>query len=61
MCGSYTVTSGWSGQFGAGNGFTVLAVKDTTANLIAYPSYTDNQLAGGAVVADQAWATQPLI
>jgi hypothetical protein len=59
-CGPYTVTSGWSGQFGAGNGFTVLAVKNTGANLISFPSYTDAQLAGGAVVPTHSWATQPI-
>ncbi|KAI1395290.1 small secreted protein [Hypoxylon fuscum] len=50
VCGSYTVTSGWSDQFGVENGFTTLSVADYTAKLIAWPAYTDKQLAGGAVV-----------
>ncbi|KAK6064353.1 hypothetical protein SCUP234_08597 [Seiridium cupressi] len=49
-CGPYTVTSGWSGQFGPGNGFTTLAVVDNTKKKIVWPAYTDKQLAGGAVV-----------
>ena len=27
ICGGFVVTSSWSGQFGPGNGFSVLAVK----------------------------------
>ncbi|CAJ2511205.1 Uu.00g068300.m01.CDS01 [Anthostomella pinea] len=49
-CGAYTVTSGWSGQFGAGQGFTTLSVVDTDSKLIAYPAYTDTQLVNGTVV-----------
>ncbi|KAJ5725667.1 uncharacterized protein N7483_007024 [Penicillium malachiteum] len=49
-CGAFTVTSGWSGQFGAGNGFTTLAVVDNGLDEIIWPAYTDNQLAGGVVV-----------
>ncbi|KAI1087134.1 small secreted protein [Rostrohypoxylon terebratum] len=50
ICGPYTVGSGWSGQFGPGNGFTTLSVVDYAAKLIVWPAYTDNQLANGAVV-----------
>lgn len=49
-CGVYRVTSGWSGQFGPGNGFTTLAVVDQTKNKIVWPAYTDKELANGAVV-----------
>lgn len=60
-CGAYTVTSGWSGQFGAGNGFTTFAVVDYAAGLIVYPAYTDKQVAGGAVVTpDQSYTPQAL-
>ncbi|GAB0138303.1 hypothetical protein EsDP_00006540 [Epichloe bromicola] len=45
--GDYTVTSGWSGQFGEGNGFTTFAVVDNKNRLITYPSYTDGELANG--------------
>ncbi|EON95723.1 putative small secreted protein [Phaeoacremonium minimum UCRPA7] len=55
-CGAYTVTSGWSGQFGAGNGFTTLAVVDNTKHLITWPAYTDKQLVNGvAVKPDQSY------
>jgi hypothetical protein len=27
-CGAFTISSGWSGQFGPGNGFTTLAVTN---------------------------------
>ncbi|OTB01868.1 hypothetical protein M426DRAFT_63235 [Hypoxylon sp. CI-4A] len=50
VCGPYTVGSGWSGQFGPGNGFTTLSVVDQAAKLIVWPSYTDKELAGGKVV-----------
>ncbi|KUI61580.1 hypothetical protein VP1G_08747 [Cytospora mali] len=43
-CGHFTVSSGWSGQFGHGQGFTVLSVVDHVNNLIAWPGYTDKQL-----------------
>ena len=60
-CGAYTVTSGWSGQFGAGNGFTTLSVVNSAAKLIAWPAYTDKQLAGGATVKpDQSYPVQSL-
>ncbi|KAI6081661.1 small secreted protein [Hypoxylon rubiginosum] len=50
VCGAYTVGSGWSDQFGAENGFTTLSVVDYASKLAVWPSYTDKQLAGGAVV-----------
>ena len=60
-CGAYTVTSGWSGQFGEGNGFTTLSVVDQAKKLIVWPAYTDKQLAGGKVVKpDQAYAPTKL-
>ncbi|KAI1811212.1 surface protein 1 [Poronia punctata] len=49
-CGAYTITSGWSGQFGAGNGFTVLSVVDRPKNLIVYAGYRDDVLGNGTVV-----------
>ena len=60
-CGTFTVTSGWSGQFGPGNGFTTLSVINYTAHLIAWPAYTDKQLEDGAVVQpDQSYPVQIL-
>ncbi|KAK2027534.1 hypothetical protein LX32DRAFT_640817 [Colletotrichum zoysiae] len=41
-CGVYTVTSGWSGQFGEDAGFTTFSVTDQ--KLIIWPAYTDKQL-----------------
>ncbi|KAH8778384.1 hypothetical protein F5883DRAFT_449957 [Diaporthe sp. PMI_573] len=49
-CGPYTVTSGWSDQFGPGNEFTTFAVVDNTQRLIVYPAYTDKEVASGNVV-----------
>ncbi|CAG7951073.1 unnamed protein product [Penicillium salamii] len=60
-CGGYTVTSGWSGQFGEGNGFTTLSVVNNKARQIIWPAYTDKQLAGGKVVKpDQSYAPAAL-
>lgn len=57
VCGPYTVSTGWSGQFGAGNGFTTLAVVQNAEKRIIYPGYTDKQLASGKVVKpDQSYA-----
>ncbi|KAK3708749.1 hypothetical protein LTR37_011270 [Vermiconidia calcicola] len=50
VCGLYTVSTGWSGQFGANNGFTTLAVANAAKKQIAYPAYTDAQLVNGTVV-----------
>lgn len=56
VCGDFQVTTGWSGQFGADQGFTTLSVVDTVNRLIVWPAYTDKQLAGGAVVTpDQSY------
>jgi hypothetical protein len=49
-CGPYTVSSGWSDQFGAENAFTTIAVADQAKKLIAYPAYTDKEVNGGKVV-----------
>ena len=60
-CGAYTVTSGWSGQFGPDAGFTTLSVVNNPKRLIAWPAYTDKQLAGGKVVKpDQSYPVQSL-
>lgn len=60
-CGAYTVTSGWSGQFGPGNGFTTLSVADFAKKRIAWPAYTDKQLASGKVVTpNQSFPVQVL-
>lgn len=60
-CGPYTVTSGWSGQFGKDQGFTTLSVVNTSKKQIAWPAYTDKQLAGGKVVKpDQSYPVQAL-
>jgi hypothetical protein len=60
-CGGYTVTSGWSGQFGEGNGFTTFSVVDNKARQIIWPAYTDKQVEGGNVVKpDQSYAPAAL-
>ncbi|KAI6885543.1 hypothetical protein KC360_g2774 [Hortaea werneckii] len=60
-CGKYTVSTGWSGQFGEGQGFTTLAVVDNNSKQIIYPAYTDKQLSGGKVVKpDQKYTPQNL-
>ncbi|KAI1188014.1 hypothetical protein F5B17DRAFT_429989 [Nemania serpens] len=48
--GAYTVSAGWSGQFGPGNGFTTLAVANNAIHQIAWPAYTDAELASGKAV-----------
>ena len=54
VCGAYTISSGWSDQFGVDHAFTTLSVTDQT-NII-YPAYTDQQLVnGGAVSPDQSY------
>ena len=50
VCGPYTIGTGWSGQFGAGKGFTTLSVVNNAKGLIAYPAYTDAELASGKPV-----------
>ncbi|KAL4803360.1 hypothetical protein BDV18DRAFT_144639 [Aspergillus unguis] len=59
-CGVYTVTSSWSGQYGEDNGFTTLAVVDYDAGLLVWPGYSDADLAGGEVVADQTYTPSPV-
>ncbi|KAM0424416.1 hypothetical protein ACHAPT_010337 [Fusarium lateritium] len=60
-CGDFTVTSGWSGVFGAGNGFTTLSVVSTSKRQIVWPAYTDKQLAGAKIVKpDQSYAPAAL-
>ena len=61
VCGGFTVSTGWSGQFGAGKGFTTLSVVDNAKKQIIYPSYTDVQLNPGTVVKpDQSYTPQNL-
>ena len=56
---TYTVSSAWSGQFGLGSGFTTFAVVDSAEKTVAFPAYTDAQLAAGKVVTpDQSYVPQ---
>ncbi|KAK3683392.1 hypothetical protein B0T22DRAFT_385069 [Podospora appendiculata] len=56
-CGVYTISSGWSGQFGEGNGFTTWAFVDNTNKLITWPAYSDKELVNGkAVVPDKSYS-----
>ncbi|KAI0906197.1 hypothetical protein F4824DRAFT_470609 [Ustulina deusta] len=58
-CGTFSTTAGWSGQFGPG--FTTLAVHNNANGQIAWPAYTDAELAGGKVVSpDKSWAVTQL-
>jgi hypothetical protein len=60
-CGPYTVSSGWSGQFGPENGFTTWAVVDQAKRLIAWPAYTDRELVNGeAVTPDKSFSPQTI-
>ncbi|CAL5873169.1 uncharacterized protein PFLUO_LOCUS7438 [Penicillium psychrofluorescens] len=60
-CGAFTVTSGWSGQFGPGNGFTTMSVVNDNTRKIAWPAYTDVQLDTEKVVKpDQSYAPAAL-
>ncbi|KAL4907230.1 hypothetical protein BDW74DRAFT_148768 [Aspergillus multicolor] len=60
-CGDFTITSGWSGQFGADAGFTTLSVVDNVSRQIVWPAYTDKQLDGGEVVKpDQSYTPAAL-
>ncbi|KAI1878783.1 hypothetical protein JX265_002960 [Neoarthrinium moseri] len=60
-CGNFTVTSGWSGQFGPGEGFTTFSVIDRASKLIAYPAYTDKELVNGTAVSpDRSYPVQTL-
>ncbi|KAL4757144.1 uncharacterized protein BDW70DRAFT_143883 [Aspergillus foveolatus] len=61
QCGDFTITSGWSDQFGAENGFTTLSVVNESTRQIVWPAYTDKQLAGGKVVTpDQSYTPSVL-
>lgn len=56
-CGNFTVTSGWSGQFGPDQGFTVLSIVDYAKRLIIWGGYTDKQIQSGKPVKpDQSYA-----
>ncbi|KAF3071387.1 hypothetical protein CFAM422_006253 [Trichoderma lentiforme] len=56
-CGTFTITSSWSGQFGPNNGFTTFAVTDFSKKLIVWPAYTDVQVQAGKVVSpNQSYA-----
>ncbi|KAL2869116.1 uncharacterized protein BJX67DRAFT_379592 [Aspergillus lucknowensis] len=60
-CTPYTITSGWSDQFGPENGFTTLSVVNEETRQIIWPAYTDVQLDGGEVVTpDQSYAPAAL-
>ena len=60
-CGDYTITSGWSGQFGEGQGFTTLSVVDNKNRLIVWTAYRDVQVQEGKVVEpDQSYPAQKL-
>lgn len=48
-CGDFRVTSGWSGQFGPGEGFTTLSVINTAQAKVAFFSYKDTEVESGAV------------
>ncbi|KAI0403458.1 surface protein 1 [Xylaria palmicola] len=49
-CGVFNITSGWSGQFGPDQGFTVISVVDYAKKLIVYAGYTDASVKNGTVV-----------
>lgn len=46
-CGDFTLTSGWSNQFGDDHGFTTLSVVYNPLRQIAFPAYSDDELADG--------------
>ncbi|KAI1649656.1 uncharacterized protein F4817DRAFT_331063 [Daldinia loculata] len=59
--GDFTITSGWSGQFGDDKGFTTFSVVDNAKRQIVYPAYTDAQVKDGQVVKpDQSYPVQNL-
>lgn len=56
-CGPYTISSGWNGSFGAGNGFTTWAITNQAEHAVAWPSYADRDLVNGvAVTPDRSFA-----
>ncbi|KAL2272075.1 hypothetical protein VTJ83DRAFT_1446 [Remersonia thermophila] len=60
-CGPYTISSGWSGQFGEGNGFTTWSIVDWNKRLIVWPAYADHELVNGQIVTpDKSFAPQTL-
>ncbi|KAL2132142.1 hypothetical protein VTI74DRAFT_4148 [Chaetomium olivicolor] len=60
-CGPYTISSGWSGQFGPENGFTTWSVVDWGKRLIVWPAYSDRELVNGVpVTPDKSYAPQTL-
>ena len=60
-CGPYTISSGWSGQFGPNNGFTTWSVVDWSKHLIVWPAYSDRELVNGvAVTPNKSYAPQTL-
>jgi hypothetical protein len=60
-CGPYTISSGWSGVFGPGNGFTTWSLVDWSQRLITWPAYSDSELVNGvAVTPDKSYAPQTL-
>ncbi|KAL3440972.1 hypothetical protein BJX65DRAFT_300103 [Aspergillus insuetus] len=60
-CGNYTISSGWSDQFGADAGFTTLSVVNEETRQIVWPAYTDKQLEKGEVVTpDQSYTPSVL-
>ncbi|KAK1753614.1 hypothetical protein QBC47DRAFT_362496 [Echria macrotheca] len=60
-CGPYTISSGWSGIFGPGQGFTTWAFVDRAKGLITWPSYADAELVNGVAVSpDKSYPPQSL-
>ena len=49
--GKFTFSSGWSGQFGNGNGFSTIAIVDNQEKVIVYAGYSDSEIpADGSAV-----------
>lgn len=49
--GRFTLNSGWSGQFGNGNGFSTVSIVDNTDKIIVYAGYADSEVpANGSAV-----------
>ncbi|KAL1836183.1 hypothetical protein VTJ49DRAFT_5464 [Mycothermus thermophilus] len=60
-CGPYTISSGWSGQFGEESGFTTWSIVDWNKRLIIWPAYADRELVNGQTVTpDKSYAPQTL-
>ncbi|KAK4163705.1 hypothetical protein QBC43DRAFT_212311 [Cladorrhinum sp. PSN259] len=58
-CGPYQVSVRWEGMFGAGNGYTTLAIVDHQAKLGIWPAYADWQVEGGKLAMDQEISPRP--